>query len=242
MARDETKMKEAAASSMSPGGATPSPGEPLASDAQRVINPNRSLLAKRLFDLAASCVGLALLWSIFLVVAMTIKREDGGPVFFRQERVGQHGRPFRIWKFRTMVENTERAGAQVTAAGDPRITRIGRFLRRTKLDEMPQLINVVLGEMSLVGPRPEVPKYVRHYTPAQSRILELAPGITDAASLRFVDEEALLAQQPDPEAYYRSVLIDEKINENLRYASRATILSDLRLILATVSRMGRHRP
>ncbi|GAH17100.1 unnamed protein product, partial [marine sediment metagenome] len=150
-------------------------------------------LGKRLFDLFWASLGLVLLSPLFLILALLIKLADGGAVFYRQERVGWRGRPFRVWKFRTMVMNAERMGKPLTVGDDPRITAAGRFLRRFKLDELPQLFNVVRGEMSLVGPRPEVAKYVRLYTPGQRRVLDLVPGITDPASIKYRDESDILA-------------------------------------------------
>lgn len=189
---------------------------------------------KRVFDLVSALVGLALLWPFFLIVALCIKLEDGGPVFYRQVRVGRRGRLFRIWKFRTMVVNADRIGAPLTREGDPRVTRVGRVLRRFKLDELPQLFNVVAGEMSLVGPRPEVPALLQPANEMQRRVLELRPGITDPASLRFRAEAELLAKVSSPEEYYLRVLKPEKMRMNLEYARRAGFLNDLRLILETL--------
>jgi lipopolysaccharide/colanic/teichoic acid biosynthesis glycosyltransferase len=159
-------------------------------------------LAKRSFDLAASVGGLVVLFPLLALIAIFVKAEDRGPVFFRQERIGRGGRPFRMWKFRTMVPNASTLGPPLTAAGDSRITRVGAWLRAHKLDELPQLLNVVLGEMTMVGPRPEVPKYVDLYTKEQRSVLALDPGITDRASIVFADEGALLAKYPDPERFY----------------------------------------
>ena len=191
-------------------------------------------MTKRGFDLLFALAGLALSWPSFLVVALMIKLDDGGPVFFQQERVGQNGRLFRIIKFRTMSVGADKAGANITAAGDRRITRIGRLLRKTKIDELPQLWNVFRGEMSLVGPRPEVPKYVGLYTPDQQRVLALRPGITDEASVAFRDEEALLAAAADPETFYVENCLPRKIALNLAYAKRANVFRDLLVILRTI--------
>lgn len=194
---------------------------------------------KRLMDLVGSGVGLLLLWPFFLLAAIAIKLDDRGPVFFRQERVGRYGRMFRIWKFRTMVMNAEKLGAQVTVGRDPRITAVGHTLRRFKLDEFPQLINVFTGEMSLVGPRPEVPQYVAYYSPEQRAVLDLRPGITDPASIQFRDESALLADKADPVKAYIEELMPEKIRINLDYAARANAFSDFGMVLKTLGVLGR---
>jgi lipopolysaccharide/colanic/teichoic acid biosynthesis glycosyltransferase len=196
-------------------------------------------MSKRLFDLAAAAGGLLLLAPLFALVALLIKLDDGGPVFFRQERIGYRGRPFRIWKFRTMVPGAEEIGGQLTPAGDRRITRIGRFLRRTKIDELPQLINVFWGEMSMVGPRPEVARYVALYSGAQRRVLELVPGITDPASVKYRRESELLARSADPEKQYREAIMPDKIALNLEYAARAGLLGDIGVILGTLFSLGR---
>jgi lipopolysaccharide/colanic/teichoic acid biosynthesis glycosyltransferase len=188
---------------------------------------------QRLLDIVCASVGLALAWPLFLIAAALIKFEDGGPVFFRQERIGRGGKPFQIWKFRSMRSNPAGA-ALLTVADDPRVTRVGRVLRRTKLDELPQLINVISGEMRLVGPRPEVARYVACYTPEQRRVLALTPGITDPASLAFIDEGTLLAVTADPDRAYIEQIMPEKIRLNLEYAARATIVSDIGLIFHTL--------
>ena len=149
-------------------------------------------MLKRAFDLFFSVVGLLVLSPVFLLIALIVKLSDGGPVFFRQQRIGQGGRLFRVLKFRSMVANAEKLGLSITAEGDHRITRIGRFLRKHKLDELPQLWNVLVGDMSFVGPRPEVPRYVEKYTAEQRRVLALKPGITDLATLEFRGEEEML--------------------------------------------------
>jgi lipopolysaccharide/colanic/teichoic acid biosynthesis glycosyltransferase len=189
---------------------------------------------KRAFDLVSAVAGLLVLWPLFLVVALAIRLEDGGSVFFRQVRVGRGGRPFRIWKFRTMVRDAERQGRAITLAKDARVTRVGATLRRLKLDELPQLLNVVAGEMSLVGPRPEVPRYVAQYGPAQRRVLELVPGITSPAKRAYHDEAELLADTPDPEGVYVQQVMPDKIRIHLRYADRATPWSDLLMVVRTL--------
>jgi lipopolysaccharide/colanic/teichoic acid biosynthesis glycosyltransferase len=189
---------------------------------------------KRIFDLVCAIPGTALLLPVFLLLALAIKLEGRGPVFFRQDRVGRGGRLFRIWKFRTMVVGAERFGGPLTVGDDHRITRVGRWLRRFKLDELPQLFNVGRGEMSLVGPRPEVPKYVSLYTTTQRKVLELTPGITDPASVAFREESNLLAKASDPERAYVSVIMPAKIQLNLEYAARATVWRDFVVVLQTL--------
>jgi len=194
-------------------------------------------LEKRLFDIVASAIGLLVLWPVFLVIAVLIKLEDGGPVFYRQERIGYKGRPFKIWKFRTMVVNADKLGKPLTVGRDPRITRVGYWLRKFKLDELPQLLNVLLGEMSLVGPRPEVPQYVALYTPEQRKVLDLVPGITDPASIKFANEAELLAEASNPEKFYIEHIMPTKIRLNMEYASHATLWSDILVILKTLVRI-----
>jgi lipopolysaccharide/colanic/teichoic acid biosynthesis glycosyltransferase len=196
-------------------------------------------LAKRLFDLAAATLGIILLSPLFLLLALLIKLDDRGPVFFRQVRVGYRGKPFRIWKFRSMVVNASKLGGALTVGRDPRITRVGYWLRKFKLDELPQLFNVFLGEMSFVGPRPEVAKYVALYTPEQRGVLELMPGITDLASIKYRNENEVLAKSPDPERTYIEEVMPEKIRINLEYARQASIGSDLMVILQTLVRLWR---
>jgi lipopolysaccharide/colanic/teichoic acid biosynthesis glycosyltransferase len=186
----------------------------------------------RLADLVAAGLGLMLLSPLFLATALAILWRDGRPVFFRQERIGRGGQPFYLWKFRTMRPAS--GGPLLTVAGDARITPLGRLLRRTKLDELPQLWNVLKGEMSLVGPRPEVRRYVERYTPDQRRVLALTPGITDPASLKYFDEERVLATFSDPESAYVEVIMPQKISLNLDYAARATFLSDLAVVLRSI--------
>lgn len=188
----------------------------------------------RIFDLLAALLGLLVLLPFLALVAVLVKLQDGGPVFYRQERVGRGGRPFRIWKFRTMVVDADRVGKPLTVGADPRVTRVGAFLRRWKLDELPQLLNVVAGEMGLVGPRPEVPKYVAHYTEAQRAVLALRPGVTDLASIAYRNESELLAGLEDPEGHYLQVILPDKIRINLDYAAKASLGRNLKVILATL--------
>jgi lipopolysaccharide/colanic/teichoic acid biosynthesis glycosyltransferase len=189
---------------------------------------------KRLFDLTVSAAGLLILSPVLLLVALLIKLDSQGPVFFRQERIGRNFRPFSIYKFRTMVVDAPQRGAAITAGGDPRITRFGRLLRKSKIDELPQLINVLRGEMSLVGPRPEVPKYVELFRQEYDDILRVRPGITDLASLKYRDEAAVLAAAQNPEQEYVARILPEKIQLAKQYIRNASFLFDLKLILRTL--------
>lgn len=193
---------------------------------------------KRLFDLVCVIPGIIVLAPLFLLIAVWIKLDSAGPVFFRQERVGLNGRLFRILKFRTMVINAEALGGQLTVGSDRRVTGAGGLLRRYKLDELPQLFNVLVGDMSLVGPRPEVPRYVALYTDELRQVLRLRPGITDPASIQFRDEAALLGTAEDPERYYIDVLMPEKIRLNMEYAKRATLWQDILTVFRTLGVMG----
>ncbi len=190
-------------------------------------------MTKRLFDLVVALGALVLLAPLLLLVALIVKLDSPGPVFFRQERVGRHGRPFRIHKFRTM--RAEAGGLPLTVGADPRITRSGAWLRRTRIDELPQFIDVLKGDMSVVGPRPEVPRYVAHY-PAdlRERALAVRPGITDPASLEFIDEASLLARAADPEREYVEVILPRKVRRAADYAERATLATDLAVLWRTL--------
>jgi lipopolysaccharide/colanic/teichoic acid biosynthesis glycosyltransferase len=192
-------------------------------------------VAKRLFDLTVSLAALLLLSPLLLLIAAWIKLDSPGPVFFRQERVGRGGRPFRIHKFRTMVADAPARGPQITVGRDARITRAGAALRDRRLDELPQLIDVLRGDMSLVGPRPEVLHYAA-LIPADLRaqVWSVRPGITDPVSLKFADESAVLAAQPDPERHYVEVLLPAKAREAAAYAAQATLWTDLVLIGRTL--------
>jgi lipopolysaccharide/colanic/teichoic acid biosynthesis glycosyltransferase len=191
-------------------------------------------MAKRCYDLFFSALGLLLLSPVLLGLAVLVRLCDSAPVFYRQKRVGQHGRPFEIWKFRTMLPGADRLGPAITKTGDSRVTRLGRFLRAAKLDELPQLWNVFLGDMSLVGPRPEVPRYVALYTAEQRQILAYKPGITDLATLRFRNEELLLRQAQNIERFYRKVCIPRKLAMNFEYLRQSTVLTDTGIILRTL--------
>ncbi len=195
-------------------------------------------MATRAFDLVAASLGLLVLAPLFVVIALLIRLGSPGPALFRQERVGLHGRPFRIYKFRTMHQDAEAVGGQLTVGGDRRITPVGAFLRRFKIDELPQLINVVRGEMALVGPRPEVPRYVAHYDARQRAVLAVRPGITDPASIEFSAENELLQASGDPEATYLHEVMPTKLAMNLSYLERRTLRSDIGVILATLRRIA----
>lgn len=192
-------------------------------------------MAKRLFDLLGAAVALLLLGPALLVVAVIIKLDSPGPVFFRQERVGRFGRSFFIHKFRTMVVDAPQRGLALTVGADPRITRCGVWLRRTRLDELPQLIDVLQGHMSLVGPRPEVPRYVAHYPAAlRERALAVRPGITDPSSLAHLDEAERLAAAADPEREYIDHILPHKLQAAADYAARASLWTDVQVIVRTL--------
>jgi len=188
---------------------------------------------KRMFDSVAASIGLLVLSPLLLVLLLLVKLSSPGPVFYWQERVGRNGKIFRIVKFRSMVEDADKRGPALTSAGDHRITALGRMFRRLKLDELPQLWNVLKGEMSLVGPRPEVPCYVESYSDSQRRVLAVRPGITDPGSILYRHEEQLLGDQPDPDRYYREVILPHKLNLNLEYLSHISFSHDLSLLLLT---------
>jgi lipopolysaccharide/colanic/teichoic acid biosynthesis glycosyltransferase len=194
-------------------------------------------MVKRLFDVTCAGLGLGLLSPVLLVIALLIKLDSSGPVFFRQVRVGLREKPFEILKFRTMRVDAEKLGGQLTARGDSRVTRVGRFLRAGKLDELPQLFNVLRGDMSLVGPRPEVPRYVALYTPRQREVFRVRPGITDLASLKFRNESELLAAAADPESFYIHEVMPAKLELNLRYIAAQSLGFDLGIILQTLWRV-----
>lgn len=193
-------------------------------------------MTKRLFDIVVSGLALVVLSPILAIIGVSVAVESGRPVFFRQQRVGRQGNSFTLFKFRTMASPPPgRAGPQLTVAGDDRITRIGRTLRSTKLDELPQLWNVLRGDMSLVGPRPEVPEYVALW-PAEDRdiILSVRPGITDPASHKYRREAEILAGQPDPQGYYRDVILPDKVNLYTDYVRKQSAKSDVKLLLSTI--------
>ncbi len=192
---------------------------------------------KRLFDLLFSSIGLLLLQPLFVATAIMIKVDSTGPIFFRQERIGKNFRRFMIYKFRTMVVNAEKKGLRITSGGDRRVTKVGRMLRKFKIDELPQLFNVLKGDMSLVGPRPEVEEYVTLYEKDYREILKRRPGITDVSSIIFREEEAFLNNQVDPEGYYKKILLPEKIRLAKEYIEKSSFLYDLKLVLNTLHRI-----
>lgn len=198
--------------------------------------------AKRAFDVMAASAGLVALSPLLAAIAAAVKLDSRGPVLFRQERVGRHFRPFRLLKFRTMVPDAEARGGQLTVGEDERITRVGRLLRRTKLDELPQLWNVVRGEMSLVGPRPEVPKYVERFREEYEEVLSVRPGITDLASLEFREEGELLARAADPEEFYVREVLPRKLELAREHIRRASLGFDVAIILRTLGALASRRP
>jgi lipopolysaccharide/colanic/teichoic acid biosynthesis glycosyltransferase len=192
-------------------------------------------MAKRLFDLLVAATALTLLLPLLLGVALAVRLDSPGPVFFRQQRVGRHGVPFCIHKFRTMCLDAPALGPQVTVGRDARITRVGHALRHYRLDELPQLIDVLQGTMSLVGPRPEVPRYVAHYPAGlKARVLAVRPGMTDPAALAHIDEAALLAAASDPEREYIQRILPRKLALQAEYAERATLRSDMGVLARTL--------
>lgn len=189
---------------------------------------------KRLFDFISSFIGLVLLSPLLVFISIWIRRDSKGPVFYRGLRVGKNGQPLRIFKFRTMVENADKIGGPSSAEDDPRITQIGKFLRKYKLDELPQLMNVLKGEMSLVGPRPEVPSEVATYSEEEKKILSVRPGITDLASLKFHNEGEILKGSSDPHQTYREKIRPEKLRLALHYVHHHSLVTDLKIILKTL--------
>jgi lipopolysaccharide/colanic/teichoic acid biosynthesis glycosyltransferase len=194
---------------------------------------------KRGLDVAASAIGLLLSLPLLVLAALAVKLSSRGPVFFRQERMGRDFKPVRIFKFRTMVMDAPKLGAQITAGADPRVTAVGRFLRKSKLDELAQLINVLHGDMSLVGPRPEVPKYVEMFRDEYREILRVRPGITDPASIKYRDESATLGRASDPERAYVEQILPDKIAIARDYVARQSFLSDLTIICRTLAAIVR---
>ncbi|GAB7543286.1 sugar transferase [Cupriavidus sp. 8B] len=197
-------------------------------------------MAKRLFDLFFAGAGTIVLSPLLVLLAFAIKLESSGPVFFRQERVGQFGKVFRIHKFRTMVVDAEKKGLQITVGADRRVTRVGSILRKYKLDELPQLLDVIVGDMSLVGPRPEVPRYVACYpAAARERVLSVRPGITDRASIEFKDENIILGRAVDAERAYIEEVLPIKLDFYLDYVQHRSLWLDFRIILSTLSALVR---
>lgn len=193
-----------------------------------------SLFIKRIFDIVASIGGLIVLSPMLIIVAICIKLDSKGPVFFKQKRVGKNKEIFEIYKFRTMVTDAEKLGKQITVGNDSRITGVGKFIRKCKLDEFPQLINVLKGEMSLVGPRPEVHKYVELYDEYQEQILLVQPGITDYASIEFRNENEILGESDNPEKTYIEDIMPIKIDLNMKYIKNISLIEDIKLIFFTI--------
>ena len=193
-------------------------------------------MLKRIFDITLSLFGLIILLPFMLIIAIFIKFDSKGSVFFKQIRVTKNGKEFKIFKYRTMRVGSDKY-SQITVGKDGRITKIGSFLRKYKLDEIPQLINVLIGDMSLVGPRPEVPKYVALYTDEQKEILKVRAGITDYASIEFSDENDLLASEEEPEKAYIEKIMPKKIELNKKYLSETSVLTDIRIILLTIKKI-----
>ena len=198
--------------------------------------PYRNCL-KRTFDILFSSIGLLMLLPVFLVMAVWIKADSEGAVFYRQVRVGMHGKLFRIFKFRSMRLGSDKASQITIGERDSRITRSGIIIRKYKLDELPQLINVFIGDMSFVGPRPEVPKYVDLYTEAQRHVLDVRPGITDMASIKYINENELLGKANNPEDYYIHTIMPDKLSINLEYVKNNSFMDDVTIIFKTLSKI-----
>lgn len=193
-------------------------------------------MLKRIFDIISSLFGLILLLPFMIIIAILIKLDSKGPIFFKQVRVTKNGREFKIFKYRTMRVGSDKY-SQITVGKDSRITKVGDFLRKYKLDEIPQLINVLIGDMSLVGPRPEVPKYVALYTEEQREILKVRAGITDYASIEFSNENDILANETDPEKAYIEKIMPRKIELNKKYLSEISVITDIKIILLTIKKI-----
>lgn len=189
---------------------------------------------KRIFDFLVSLLGIIILSPILIIVSIAIKIDSKGDILFLQKRVGRYGKEFNIYKFRTMITDAEKLGKQITVGKDNRITKVGAFLRKYKIDELPQLFNVLKGDMSLVGPRPEVPRYVKLYNEEQKRVLNVRPGITDMASLRYKDENEILGNVDNPEEYYINVIMKDKLALNLEYIEKSNVFFDIYLIIKTI--------
>lgn len=194
-------------------------------------------MAKRLFDIFSSLIGLIILSPFLLLISLLVLFSSPGGVFYRQTRVGKNDKNFRLWKFRTMKPDSDKKGLLTVGGRDPRVTGIGYFLRKYKLDELPQLINVLIGEMSLVGPRPEVRKYVDMYSPEQLRVLDVQPGITDYASIEYSNENELLAKSADPEKTYIEEIMPAKLKLNMKYIEEKSLGTDLKIIFKTLMKI-----
>lgn len=193
-----------------------------------------SLILKRIFDIAASLVMLIILLPVFILLGIAIKVDSSGPIFFRQERITQYGRKFKIFKFRTMVNNAEKLGTQVTVGNDSRITKVGSFIRNCRLDEISQLLNILTGDMTFVGTRPEVKKYVDHYTNEMMATLLLPAGVTSLASIYYKDEAELLEKSDNPDKTYFEEILPEKMKYNLQSIEKFNFLKDIKIMFMTV--------
>jgi len=194
-------------------------------------------MLKRIFDLLSSLTVFLLLLPITLLIALLIIADSKGGVFYKQERIGKNGKPFLLWKFRTMSVNADQLGLITVGGRDPRVTRVGYYLRKYKLDELPQLINIMLNDMSVVGPRPEVKKYVALYTKKQWQVLQVKPGLTDLASLNYLNENELLGKAKNPEKTYIEEIMPAKLELNLEYIEKQSLAYDLRIIFKTISKI-----
>lgn len=194
---------------------------------------------KRLFDIIFSFIGIVILHPLFILVAISIKLDSSGPIFFRGKRVGCHGKLFKMYKFRTMVVNAEKLGGTSTAENDPRITKVGRFIRKYKIDELPQLINILKGEMSIVGPRPEVEEYTCLYTEEEKIILSVLPGLTDYASIKLINLNKILTRSTDPDKDYKENIRPEKNRLRVEYATNHSLSGDFRIIIQTFMSLWR---
>ena len=194
-------------------------------------------MLKRIFDLLSSLTVFLLLLPITLLIALLIIADSKGGVFYKQERIGKNGKPFLLWKFRTMSVNADQLGLITVGGRDPRVTRVGYYLRKYKLDELPQLINIMLNDMSVVGPRPEVKKYVDLYTKRQQQVLQVKPGLTDLASLNYLNENELLGKAKNPEKTYIEEIMPAKLELNLEYIEKQSLAYDLRIIFKTISKI-----
>ncbi|GIV27305.1 MAG: glycosyl transferase [Bacteroidia bacterium] len=194
-------------------------------------------MIKRLFDILFSLVALILLLPIFILIAIAIVIDDGFPIFYLQERVGKNFRPFKLFKFRTMYKDADKKGYLTVGSKDPRVTTIGYYLRKYKLDELPQFINVLIGDMSIIGPRPEVKKYVDLYNDEQKKVLSVKPGITDYASIKYINENDILALSENPEKTYIEEVMPEKLKINLEYIEKQSFLEDIKIILKTLTKI-----
>jgi len=196
------------------------------------------MIIKRLFDLYFSFYGLIILAPVFAVVSFLIILDSRGGVFYRQVRIGKNGKKYWLYKFRTMESNSDKKGFLTIGSEDSRITKVGYYLRMYKIDELPQLINVLIGDMSLVGPRPEVEKYVKLYSEYQQEVLKIKPGITDMSSITYFNESHILSKSENPESYYINILLPEKLKLNMQYLNNISLPTDLRLILKTLTRIA----